>query len=438
MLRRFRNPGLVLLLLAQAGCGLLDANTPDIIDPSDLDTPEGAQAKRLGAIADFIFAKDGDGLVTDGQVIVSGLMSDEFVLSTTPPSQQEVDQREIFFDNNETVSSVYLQLHRARRAAEDAVVSLQQFSLDSIDDAGIPEMWALAGYTYVYFGENFCEGVPYSSVNGDQVVFGSSTTRAETFTRALERFDSALASPSLPVDIQYLAQVGRARALLNQGLFAPAAAAVAGVPTNFRYDTEHAESPARLQNPLFTYSDGFLLSVSDQEGTNGLPYRTANDPRVPYEDTGEAGLDGTTPQFTLLKYPDESAPVPVADGIEARLIEAEAQLAAADLSGMNSTLNDLRTNAISPALPDLAVPGTPEEARDQLFSERAFWLFATGHRHADMRRLVTQYGLPINSVFPTGSYVKGGTYGTDVTLPIPLEEDNNPNFDRSLCDTAAP
>ena len=29
---------------------------------------------------------------------------------------------------------------------------------------------------------------------------------------------------------------------------------------------------------------------------------------------------------------------------------------------------------------------------DLLFSERAFWMFATGHRLGDMRRLIRQYG----------------------------------------------
>ena len=44
---------------------------------------------------------------------------------------------------------------------------------------------------------------------------------------------------------------------------------------------------------------------------------------------GRRASTAPTPQFTLLKYPDATAPVVVADGIEARLIEAEAQLQAA-------------------------------------------------------------------------------------------------------------
>jgi hypothetical protein len=118
----------------------------------------------------------------------------------------------------------------------------------------------------------------------------------------------------------------------------------------------------------------------------------------------------------------------VADGIEARLIEAEAQLQAGNRSGMTTILNDLRRNAISPSLPNLSTPGSTEAATDQLFSERAFWLYATGHRLGDMRRLIRQYQRPADTVFPVGDYHKGGgIYGEDVNLPIPIEERNNPN-----------
>jgi hypothetical protein len=51
-----------------------------------------------------------------------------------------------------------------------------------------------------------------------------------------------------------------------------------------------------------------------------------------------------------------------------------------------------------------------------------------------MRRLISQYGRATESVFPTGPYnpgspSKAGTvYGTDVNLPIPAEEENNPQY----------
>ncbi|HEX9608385.1 MAG TPA: hypothetical protein VF962_14250, partial [Gemmatimonadaceae bacterium] len=70
---------------------------------------------------------------------------------------------------------------------------------------------------------------------------------------------------------------------------------------------------------------------------------------------------------------------------------------------------------------------------DLLFRERAFWLWSTGHRLADLRRLVRPvadggFGRAENAVFPNGPYAKGGSYGTDKFLVIPLAERNNPQF----------
>jgi hypothetical protein len=42
----------------------------------------------------------------------------------------------------------------------------------------------------------------------------------------------------------------------------------------------------------------------------------------------------------------------------------------------------------------------------------------------DMRRLISHYARNSETVFPTGPYV----YGTDVSLPIPAAEENNPQY----------
>ncbi len=429
-MRQMKNAGMLLVALAlSTGCGLLDTDQPNIVEPGDVESEAGALARRVGAIADFAFAQDGDGTqFEDGHILLSGLMADEFVLSTTPPTEQEVDQRRVF-ENNSTVYDMFHNLHRARAAAEAAAVALREQRAEPEADAFIGEMLSLAGFTYIFFGESFCSGVPFSRLEGEEVVFGEPQTTDEMFQTAVARFDAALAEPGTAAEesqeIAYLASVGKGRALLDRGLFADAAAAVAAVPTEFLYVTEHSDSPLRLQNAVYSYSVGWLWSVSDEEGGVGLPYRTADDPRVPFFDEESAGLDQTTPQFTLLKYPDASASVIVADGIEARLIEAEALLQASNFGGMNTILNDLRA---AQDLDPLAEPGTLDEAVDQLFSERAFWMFATGHRLGDMRRLIRQYGRTAEEVFPSGIYLKGGSYGNDVNLPMPQEEGNNPNY----------
>ncbi len=66
-----------------------------------------------------------------------------------------------------------------------------------------------------------------------------------------------------------------------------------------------------------------------------------------------------------------------------------------------------------------------------LFRERAYWLFLTGRRHSDMRRLVRQYGRTTQQVFPSGQYPVGpsGTFGHDVVLPAPyLEKQHNSRY----------
>jgi hypothetical protein len=430
ILRSLRPLGMTVpgLLLLSAGCGLLDTDQPNIVGPDDVESEAGAQARRIGAIADFAFAQDGDGTqFEDGHILLSGLMADEFVLSTTPPTEQEVDQRRVFVSNS-TLFDLFHNLHRARAAAEAAAGALREFGTDPDSDPGIGEMLSLAGFSYIYFGESFCSGVPFSRLDGEEIVFGSPQTTEEIFQTATTRFAAALAEPGTLADesqeITHLASVGMGRALLDQGAFAQAAAAVGDVPTDFQYVTEHADSPLRLQNAIYSYAVGFLWSLSDTEGGVGLPFRSADDPRVPFVDEETTGLDGTTDQFTLTKYGDAGASVVVADGIEARLIEAEALLQIPDLGGMTTILNDLRA---AEGLDPLDQPGTQAEGVDVLFSERAFWMFATGHRLGDMRRLVRQYGRLDADVFPSGTYIKGGNYGTDVNLPIPQEERNNPN-----------
>ena len=420
---------LVAALALTAGCGLLETDQPNIVEPGDVESEAGAEARRVGAIADFSFAQDGDGTqFEDGHILLSGLMADEFVLSTTPPTEQEIDQRRVF-ENNSTLYDLFHNLHRARAAAEAAAVALREQRVEPDADAAIGEMLSLAGFTYLYFGESFCSGVPFSRLEGDEIVYGEPQTTEEMFNTALVRFGAAQSETGTveeeSQEIANLAAVGRGRALLNLGLYPDAAAAVADVPTDFQYVTEHADSPLRLQNAIYSYSVGWLWSVSDQEGDVGLPYRTAEDPRVPFQDEESPGLDNTTPQFTLLKYPDASASVIAADGIEARLIEAEALLRISDLGGMTSILNDLRAGE---GLDPLDEPGTFDEGVDLLFSERAFWMFATGHRLGDMRRLIRQYERSPDEVFPSGTYIKGGSYGNDVNLPMPQEEGNNPNY----------
>ena len=80
-------------------------------------------------------------------------------------------------------------------------------------------------------------------------------------------------------------------------------------------------------------------------------------------------------------------------------------------------------------LDTLADPGTDTGRVSLMFRERAYWLYVTGHRQGDLRRLIRQYHRDPSQVYPTGLYdPRIGAYGTDVTAPIPSSEYANPLF----------
>ena len=152
--------GLVLAALTVTACsGLLDVKDPDIIDPGDVQNADGAVASYNGAIGDFAFANDGDNGGSEGQILVSGVMADEYSDVETFPTRIEYDSRAIN-ERNGTLTGVYFNLHKARVAAEGAVGALEQYL--ATDTVKIGEMLALAGFTYVYFAENYCPAVPFS------------------------------------------------------------------------------------------------------------------------------------------------------------------------------------------------------------------------------------------------------------------------------------
>jgi hypothetical protein len=42
--------------------------------------------------------------------------------------------------------------------------------------------------------------------------------------------------------------------------------------------------------------------------------------------------------------------------------------------------------------------------------------------------MIRDYGFNSEDIFPVGQTVFGDPYGTDISLPIPFDERNNPNY----------
>jgi hypothetical protein len=179
--------------------------------------------------------------------------------------------------------------------------------------------------------------------------------------------------------------------------------------------------------------------------------------------------DGTALRIPL-KFEANLSFIPLATGIEARLIEAEAALKAGQPATWLMDLNALRNSGCTVSgadttcslgtgqvpsqtvgLPSLSDPETDSGRVSLQFRERAFWLFGTGTRLGDLRRLMRQYGRTQDAVFPTGAYANGHnpslpapipTYGTDVSLTLPTPQNGamitNPSYRGCLSPTSTP
>ena len=445
------------VLAATTACSIdkiLKVEDPDVATPTSVNSAAALPILLGGAISRFHSAYMGTSNVNEssGQIGYSGLLADELRSSDTFPTRNQVDQRNIQLDNGSNESQ-FIALSQARSAAQ---IATTRYLTYGPDESGLALAFSLDGYSTILFGEDYCSGVPFSTLTDAGVpVYGDPLTTTQIFERAVAKFDSALASPALadsniaidPVKkvskdtvarkYRNLALVGKARAQLDLGQFAAAGATAAKVDSGFVFNIEARTTTGAEYNGVYIFTiNTQRLTAVDKEGGNGLDYlsagrqvdSTTGDPRVMYKIAGETGFDNSTPLILQEKYPARTSPAVLASYREAQLIVAEAALQAGNYAAAGGTLDILNKLRASISLPALTAAAVDTAQVNQLFRERAFWMYLTAHRLGDLRRLVRQYSRGAESVFPTGPFFKGGNYGPDVNMPIPKVEENNPKF----------
>jgi hypothetical protein len=490
------------IALPLAGCDtdkLVEVRDTSQLRPEDI-TALGAEAVPAlvnGAFRQFGGGYSGFGL-DDAFLAMSGAISDELYYGDTFITRQAADTRILQPPVLGNISDApFIRLMNARLNARRGFAVVDQFTspLTAAQDAVTKsQLRTIEAYVYVTLSEGWCGDVPISrtadagAIDPFAVEYSAGINTAQLNDTAVARFNEALTlNANAANSVNRLASVGKARALLNNGRYAEAALAVAAVPTGFVYRIEHSVNSGNENNPMFQLMGNGRYGISDLEGgttatgtalrvdsstaltapsAEGLPFRGLRDPRVPFQAKPNC-FTTSLRCWIYLNYPSNDSDVPLASGVEARLIEAEAALQAGTPDVMMSKLNALRASSASilaagalysdrctgatPAasgcsnltLDPLTDPATgtmtPAEQfaarRALLFRERALWLYNTGHRQGDLRRLVRNYGLAPNSVFPSGPFFRGGSYGTDVAYPIPFNEQNNPQFDPTKCVT---
>jgi hypothetical protein len=446
---RRRGPATLLAIALAGALGLaacsptevLQVQDPDIINPSNVQSSAGANAVRLGAIGRLNAATSGGSTNSEGLLLLSGLFADEWNNGDSFIARWEVDQRSIT-PSNTFLTDVDRMLQRTRVSASQAIDLLKTFNPTG-PVADVAEMYFVQAYVENAIGEHYCNGLVMSRIVNGVEDYGAPMTTTAAFEAAVAHADSGLTlitgSSAADLRVRRALQVIKGRALLNLDRHAEASAAVAGVPTTFKYQMMH--EAVKFDNAIWTYNNSARrYSVSTGEGTNGLNFATANDPRLPICQGGDAicTANGVTvnqrddksafPIYVQLIWKARDSSVTIAGGVEARMIEAEAAYRATNFTVMMQKLNQARTDVGLAGLPaNLTDPGTAVDRENLIFRERAFWLFSTAHRVGDLRRLVKYYQRPAETVFPTGAWHKGGTYGPDVNFPVPQAEETNPN-----------
>jgi hypothetical protein len=444
--------------IAMSACSLDEALKVKDVDnatPESINDQSALPVLYAGGLSDFAVAVNG----TDASVTMPGLLTDELRDIDTFPTRIEVDQRKITVTaadglqtNNGTIQTWYRNIHQARASLKRAIGGFAQFAPTDKRNA---ELHALLGLTYVMIGEDFCNGVAYSDFVDGQPQYGTPQSTTQTFELALAQADSALDIAAAGSKEENLAKIVKGRALLDLDRVAEAAAAVSGVPVDFHYWVYNSENSGRENNGVYINVGPVSkrFGVADKDAPNSIAFRTlgwadtasSGDPRVRWYRQG-VGQDGQSPAYYTSKYPNRSTSIEMAGGVEAQLILAEAALRSNDAAGWLGILNALRANTAvlsnppytlagqkaPTALAALTDPGNQAAREDLMFQERAMWLYLTGHRLGDLRRMIKYYGRTADSVFPSGTYLgaAGGQIGPDVNFPVPIDEENNTSAPR--------
>ncbi|MFC1659920.1 RagB/SusD family nutrient uptake outer membrane protein [Gemmatimonadota bacterium] len=401
-----------LLAVFVAGCDLnrlLDVSDPSRLLAEDVETPAQAGSLMNGLESDFLCA-------FGSYVQVTADLSDEFEDTNSQGDSWTLDRRRpedvnSWGDNDCTarLPSAYVPASRARWVADNLVHLLESWTDEEVDSRQerLARASLLAGFSAYMLGAAHCsaaldEGPELTSMQ----LFAEAETR---FTKALEAAQSAGLS-----DVQNAARVGRARVRLFQGNDQGALSDAQAVGAGFVMNTLPSDATNRLWNRVWD-ANHYSFDFGVPEWSRELMTGGVVDPRTLTHDTGQDSGWSPTTVWAQEKYSSVNSPMPVARWEEAQLIIAEIQ-------GGQTAVDIINTLRDPWGLPQFS--STDEgEIQDMVTEERRRELWFEGHRAYDIRRL----NLPLFPA-PGTEYqpgLKGGTYGDQTCIPMPIVESFN-------------
>src|SRR6185503_19369001 len=333
---------IVALAMFASACGdilSLKQSNPSQIDASTLYVPANAQLLVNGAIGDFECA-------FTRYVTGSGILSDEIAAAIGNTVNFNYDRRLVTpadvyagsCTSGAQQPAFYTALSTARADADTAHARFEEWTDEQVKDRVklMGQLSTYAGYSLVILGEGMCS----AAIN-----VGPELTSAQLFSEAKLRFDKAITEATTANDAATLnlARLGRARALLNLGDLPNAAIDAATIPASFVANISMDATNTRRQNIVFVHITQSFFGTVDPSFRNVL-LDNAPDPRVAVTNSGRTGSAANTPIWTPNKYPLVNSPIPLAKYAEAQLIIAEARIAANDLAGAATAINNARNS----------------------------------------------------------------------------------------------
>lgn len=413
--RSIRGPILAsVAALGLASCNM-DVTNPSVIDAGTFDPTSDGRTLALSAQTNFYIA-------FQSVALFGGLISDELWTGAIRLQTNRLASR-TFLGSDDINAVFFAPLSLAVASNENAVTALAK-GANAASDVNLARASMNLGYALDLMAETMCSGV----IQGGPELSDTQLldTAVAAFTKAVS---TAAAAGGNGSDIVNQSNVGLARAYLQLGDYANAAATAALVPSDFVANvvtTANVSTQGTLGNQLYGTTVGGQLVAP-------MRYRVG-DPRMPIDSTTQAvpTLNGL-PSIIQTKFKSYADPIRLASGLEAQYIGAEAALLGSGDPGPALALIAARRLAGGEGP---FAGGTNIVVLQELLNQRArdFWM--EGKKLGDLRRGLQDFpslSLPSVLTDPVGATfytsVGGGTFGSTFCAPIPPEETNaNPNF----------
>lgn len=398
-------------VIGLASCSM-DVDNPSVIDAGKFNPNNDGATLALSAQTNLYIA-------FQSVALFGGLISEEVWTGAVRLQTNRLSARN-FVGTDDINADFFAPLSLAIASNENAASVLSK-GANASTDLNLATAAMNLGFSLDLMAETMCSGV----IQG-----GPELTDTQLLDTAVTAFTQAItvataAGPS-GAAIVNASNVGLARAYLQMGDFANAAATAALVPPNFVINvvtSANVSTQGVLGNTFFNNAlQGQIVAPQ--------LYRIG-DPRMPVDSTTPCTTLNQLPCVIQGKYTSFGDPIQLGSGLEAQYIAAEANLHGTGATGDAVTLINARRDAAGQG----AYTGSTTDTLavlSELLNQRArdFWMEAK--KLGDIRRnpsvpLTALLADPAGAPFYTNS--GGGTFGTNLCAPIPPEETNaNPNF----------